>query len=51
MYVLDTNVVSELRRAKSSRADPAVAAWADNVPPSALFLSVITILELELACC
>jgi predicted nucleic acid-binding protein len=48
MYVLDTNVVSELRRARSSRADPAVAAWADSVPTSALFLSVITILELEL---
>ena len=48
MYVLDTNVVSELRKARSRRANPAVVAWADSVPTSALFVSAITILELEL---
>jgi len=47
MYVLDTNVVSELRKAKDGRADPHVTAWATGVGPSSLFLSVITILELE----
>jgi toxin FitB len=48
MYVLDTNVVSELRKAKDGRADKYVMAWATGVLPSSLFISVITILELEL---
>ena len=48
MYVLDTNVVSELRKARDGRADQHVTAWAASVPPSSLFLSAITILELEL---
>lgn len=47
MYLLDTNVVSELRKAKSGKADGNVVGWAANVPPLGLFLSAITILELE----
>ena len=47
MYLLDTNVVSELRKAKSRKIDPRVLRWADNVSTESLFLSVITILELE----
>ncbi len=46
MFILDTNVVSELRR--PNRVDPAVAAWANSVEPNLLFLSVITILEVEI---
>jgi predicted nucleic acid-binding protein len=45
MFLLDTNVLSDLRR--RGRAHPKVAAWADSVRPSDLFLSAITILELE----
>lgn len=48
MYVLDTNVVSELRKAKAGKADRNVTTWAADVPASSLFLSVITILELEI---
>ena len=47
MFVLDTNVVSELRKAKAGKADLNVTTWAASVPTTALFLSVITILELE----
>lgn len=47
MFVLDTNVVSELRKAKAGKADRNVAAWASRVPASSLFVSAITILELE----
>ena len=47
MFVLDTNVVSELRRAKAGKADKNVTAWATSVSPGGLFLSAITILELE----
>ncbi|MBL8342651.1 MAG: type II toxin-antitoxin system VapC family toxin [Rubrivivax sp.] len=46
--LLDTNVVSELRRAKSGKADPAVIAWASAVPAGSLYISVITLLELEM---
>ena len=46
MFVLDTNVVSELRR--PMKADPGVLAWADNTPVASYFLSSITVLELEL---
>ena len=47
MYLLDTNVVSELRKARSRKADSNVTAWAASIPPLSLFLSSITILELE----
>ncbi|MDS4042275.1 MAG: type II toxin-antitoxin system VapC family toxin [Candidatus Competibacter sp.] len=47
MYLLDTNVISELRKAKAGKADPRVVAWAERVPAPSLFLSVITLLELE----
>lgn len=47
MFVLDTNVVSELRKAKSGKVDRNVVAWASRVSAESLFVSVITILELE----
>ena len=46
MFVLDTNVVSELRRPE--KADQQVVAWASSVPLASIFLSAITVLELEL---
>jgi predicted nucleic acid-binding protein len=48
MFVLDTNVLSELRRARGGTADRNVIAWASSVRATNLFLSVITVLELEL---
>ena len=48
MYVLDTNVVSELRKVRIGKADLNVAAWAQSVDATDLFVSAITILELEL---
>jgi hypothetical protein len=46
MFLLDTNVVSELRRPE--KADGNVAAWAGTVEAASFFLSAITILEIEL---
>lgn len=46
MFVLDTNVVSELRRPE--KADPMESAWASTAPLASIFLSVITVLEIEL---
>jgi len=51
MFVLDTNVVSELRKAKAGKADKNVTLWAAAKPPGGLFLSAITILELEIGVC
>jgi predicted nucleic acid-binding protein len=48
MYLLDTNVVSEMRKIRLGKADPNVSAWADSVEASDLYLSVISIHELEL---
>ncbi|MCP5289073.1 MAG: type II toxin-antitoxin system VapC family toxin [Burkholderiaceae bacterium] len=48
MFLLDTNVVSELRKAKSGKAHPRVTAWATKVPAGSLYLSAITLLELEM---
>lgn len=48
MYLLDTNVVSELRKVRLGKADRHVAKWADSVDASDLYLSVITIQELEI---
>jgi predicted nucleic acid-binding protein len=46
MYILDTNVVSELRRGK--KADRNVRVWAQTLPAASLYLSVVSILELEM---
>ena len=48
MYLLDTNVVSELRKVQSGKADPQVSDWADRVDAFELFLSAISIQELEI---
>jgi predicted nucleic acid-binding protein len=46
MFLLDTNVISELR--KANRADALVRAWAERTPASLFWLSTISILELEI---
>jgi len=46
MYLLDTNVISELRQGKPRPCEP-VRRWAAGVPASQLFLSALNLLELE----
>ena len=46
MFIIDTNVISELRQGKA-QPSPAVLAWAASQPARILFLSAISILELE----
>jgi hypothetical protein len=48
MFLLDTNVVSELRKARAGRANKSVAAWAAGAAAASMFVSVITIQELEI---
>jgi toxin FitB len=47
MFVLDTNVVSELRKARAGKANQGVVDWAEGVPAALMFLSVISLQELE----
>jgi predicted nucleic acid-binding protein len=44
MYLLDTNVISELRK---RQRDPGVANWVRTIPGSELYLSTITFTEIE----
>jgi predicted nucleic acid-binding protein len=46
MYLLDTNVVSELR--VRARTHPRVALWADGRSADEMYLSAVTILEIEI---
>lgn len=48
MYLLDTNVLSELRKAGSDRAEPNVISWAEDKSTTSLFISAITILEIQM---
>lgn len=46
MYVLDTNVISELRR--RAKAHAGVRAWSESIPVAQTYLSSITVFEVEL---
>lgn len=48
MYLLDTNVVSELRKVATGRANTGVARWQASVEPTTCFLSAVTLMELEI---
>jgi predicted nucleic acid-binding protein len=48
MYLLDTNVVSEMGKAAAGRVHPNVSAWARTVLTPHLFLSIVTVMELEI---
>ena len=48
MFLLDTNVVSELRKVRLGKADAHVAQWADSMDATDLYISVITVQELEI---
>jgi hypothetical protein len=46
MYILDTNVISELRKARKTHQN--VRKWAEPLPSASLYISVISVLELEI---
>jgi predicted nucleic acid-binding protein len=49
MFLLDTGVVLELRKARSGQLDPGLAAWAAGIARDKLFISALTLLEIETA--
>ena len=47
MFLLDTGIVLELRKAKAGGSDPGLAAWAAGIARQKLFISALTLLEIE----
>lgn len=47
MYLLDTNIVSELRKMEKGKADPNVVHWFHSVNLSDAYLSVVTLFEIR----
>ena len=47
MFLLDTNVVSELRKVASGKADQNVVRWARTTATQDLYISVVTLMEIE----
>lgn len=48
MYLLDTNVISELRKAGDGKADANVITWLSSVDAATFYLSAVTVMEIEL---
>jgi predicted nucleic acid-binding protein len=48
MFLLDTNVVSELRKAGDGKAEPNVVAWLSTMDATNFYLSAVTLMELEI---
>jgi predicted nucleic acid-binding protein len=46
MYLLDTPIVLELRKARAGETDAGLAAWASGVARERLFLSALSLVEL-----
>mgnify|MGYP005844383505 CR=1 FL=1 len=48
MFLLDTNVVSELRKAGDGKADVNVTSWFSGRNAASVYISAVTLMELEL---
>ena len=49
MFLLDTGIVLDLRKARGGQSDPGLAAWAAGVARQKLFISALNLLEIESA--
>jgi predicted nucleic acid-binding protein len=48
MYLLDTNVLSELRKMGDGKGDAQVIKWLASVDAASCFISALTLMELEI---
>lgn len=48
MFLLDTDVISELRKVGDGRADARVTAWVSGRDASSFYISALTLMELEI---
>ena len=47
MYLLDTNIISELWKLSRGKADPVFESWFRQESEKPLYISVVTLMELE----
>lgn len=47
MFLLDTNIVSELRKAKAGKANRGVVEWAGQFPSAVMYVSAMSLHEIE----
>lgn len=47
MYLLDTNIISEIRKIQQGKADMHLSAWVKQIPVNKMHISALTLLELE----
>ncbi len=47
MYLLDTNIISEMRLAAKGRGDPALMAWANCYEESLFYTNIVVLMEIE----
>ena len=47
MYLLDTNVISEIRKVNAGKANINVAQWTSQTSQSLMYVSVISLMEIE----
>lgn len=47
MYLLDTNIISEIRKIKQNKANKNLIAWLDKVDKNTLYTNVVILMELE----
>lgn len=47
MYLLDTNVISEIRKVNAGKANAGVTQWTKKTSQSLMYVSVISLMEIE----
>lgn len=47
MYLLDTNIISEMRKVKQGKADNVFTEWLAQVDVDKFYISVVSVMELE----
>ncbi|KND16954.1 twitching motility protein PilT [Enhydrobacter aerosaccus] len=47
MYLIDTNIISEMRKIRHRKADPNVTAWVNSVNPNLFYTSIVVMMELQ----
>jgi predicted nucleic acid-binding protein len=49
MYLLDTDIVEEMRRFGGDSSDPVLETWVGSIPANQLFIATVTLLNFNLA--
>lgn len=47
MYLIDTNIISEMRKIRHRKADPKLTAWVNSINPSLFYTSIVVMMELQ----